>query len=683
MSSTDLNSTDKTLPSPMLSMSPALTSDLGKAEKLADKQAQDTQRVQSDIARRNASIEDTLKSLQQQKFDQKPPEFNPKEFQGQMPENDPVKSFGSIASIIGIMGSLLTKQPLTSALNASTAAMNAYRKNDVEAYQSAYEAWKTNTDFAFKRANWENERYRAAMEHYHNNQSQALAEARTLAAVNQDDIASATLQSGNIKNFVEIMDARERALTQGQAAARTAQDYGVRQGLKLEAVQERKKELGRPLTAVEKNEIYKLIDSTNNETAAQAGEEKRKTEEYDRKKTLLKDLRETPKYKDADPTEKARLESEIMEAKGETYSSIEKSRQAQRLYDAQDAAYKDWVEGPGKDAKPEIKAAMLNAMTRGKATDPLTVDKEMNNLKSMDERWSLYNQYTDSEAGKAASPEERARMLTEMTDPRYDLAKLKGVAANTDLPKATADFFAEGFLQNGYVPTIGYGKDGEAHKAQILSRAAELAISRGLTPGDLAVFREITKSEQTNSTKLTSSLSNLRSFENTAIKIGDDLLKIAAKTDLGGSPLWNKYRMYMRGEVAGDSDVKLFQSQIKTFATDVAKIITNPGLGGQLTDSARHEVDEFLGGNITLEALQKIHAQLRKDFTYRDQSLQSELDQVHQITADPTKAWNPRGGASGPTTAQRPAGAPENATQAPDGKWYSPDPNRPGKYLQW
>jgi hypothetical protein len=32
---------------------------------------------------------------------------------------------------------------------------------------------------------------------------------------------------------------------------------------------------------------------------------------------------------------------------------------------------------------------------------------------------------------------------------------------------------------------------------------------------------------------------------------------------------------------------------------------------------------------------------------------------------------------------QPPAGAPPDAKKAPDGKWYSPDPKRAGKYLQW
>jgi hypothetical protein len=50
-----------------------------------------------------------------------------------------------------------------------------------------------------------------------------------------------------------------------------------------------------------------------------------------------------------------------------------------------------------------------------------------------------------------------------------------------------------------------------------------------------------------------------------------------------------------------------------------------------------------------------------------------------------TAATGPGGGASVPSnsSAAPPAGAPQNAKQAPDGNWYVPDPNRPGKYLQF
>ena len=36
-----------------------------------------------------------------------------------------------------------------------------------------------------------------------------------------------------------------------------------------------------------------------------------------------------------------------------------------------------------------------------------------------------------------------------------------------------------------------------------------------------------------------------------------------------------------------------------------------------------------------------------------------------------------------PAAKSKPANAPADAKQAPDGEWYSPDPKRPGKYLKW
>ena len=49
----------------------------------------------------------------------------------------------------------------------------------------------------------------------------------------------------------------------------------------------------------------------------------------------------------------------------------------------------------------------------------------------------------------------------------------------------------------------------------------------------------------------------------------------------------------------------------------------------------------------------------------------------------PDAIANPKNYLGKKSAASAPSGAPDNAKQAPDGKWYSPDPTRPGKYLQW
>jgi hypothetical protein len=71
--------------------------------------------------------------------------------------SDPIANFGSIGSIFGLIASAFTKTPMTSALNASAAAMTAIHDHDEEGYKSAYEAWKENTSLALKRFGMERE----------------------------------------------------------------------------------------------------------------------------------------------------------------------------------------------------------------------------------------------------------------------------------------------------------------------------------------------------------------------------------------------------------------------------------------------------------------------------------------------------------------------------------------------
>lgn len=83
-----------------------------------------------------------------------PPPWNADE-ERRARETGPLEAFGSIGSIFGILASAFTKTPITSALNASAAAMTAIHNNDERAYKSAYEAWKENTALAIKRFDME------------------------------------------------------------------------------------------------------------------------------------------------------------------------------------------------------------------------------------------------------------------------------------------------------------------------------------------------------------------------------------------------------------------------------------------------------------------------------------------------------------------------------------------------
>ena len=51
--------------------------------------------------------------------------------------------------MIALIGSALTKRPLTTALNAGAQVMNAQKQNIDASNTQAYNTWKTNTDNAY------------------------------------------------------------------------------------------------------------------------------------------------------------------------------------------------------------------------------------------------------------------------------------------------------------------------------------------------------------------------------------------------------------------------------------------------------------------------------------------------------------------------------------------------------
>jgi len=66
-------------------------------------------------------------------------------------KHDLWEQFGSPGFLIAMLGSAFTAMPMVSALNGGAAAMNAINQGDLDAYDRAFEQWKTNTDLVMKR----------------------------------------------------------------------------------------------------------------------------------------------------------------------------------------------------------------------------------------------------------------------------------------------------------------------------------------------------------------------------------------------------------------------------------------------------------------------------------------------------------------------------------------------------
>lgn len=117
------------------------------------------------------------------------PQVNVQPWTQKPPQANPVKEFGSWASALGILAGALTKTPLASSLNASASAMSAIRKNDLDAYDKAYQAWKDNTDLALKQTEWAAKSYANALDVMKTDFTLGMTKWTTAATLAQDKAA--------------------------------------------------------------------------------------------------------------------------------------------------------------------------------------------------------------------------------------------------------------------------------------------------------------------------------------------------------------------------------------------------------------------------------------------------------------------------------------------------------------
>lgn len=95
---------------------------------------------------------------------------------------DPLKGFASLGGLIGVFGSLLSKQPLVSALNASASAMEALKKGNVEEYAAKVKEWSMHRDYVMQVEGNISKQYNAIFADKKLNYQEQAAERRALLA---------------------------------------------------------------------------------------------------------------------------------------------------------------------------------------------------------------------------------------------------------------------------------------------------------------------------------------------------------------------------------------------------------------------------------------------------------------------------------------------------------------------
>jgi hypothetical protein len=157
----------------------------------------------------------------------------------------------------------------------------------------------------------------------------------------------------------------------------------------------------------------------------------------------------------------------------------------------------------------------------------------------------------------------------------------------------------------------------------IINRAAQLI------PGlDVASAKADYAANTATLTQLEKQRAAIGAFEQTASKNIDIFLGTAGKVVDSGSPLANTYLRLATGKLLGSADQAQYDAARQVAINEIAKITSNPTLAGQLSDTARKEVEAFNPAGATLKQTVAVMRLLKRDMQNRTDALDEQIGAV-------------------------------------------------------
>lgn len=262
--------------------------------------------------------------------------------------------------------------------------------------------------------------------------------------------------------------------------------------------------------------------------------------------------------------------------------------------------------------------------------DPTDEQMQQQGLRQLQrERYAAEDKARADAASRAAVDDARqAQALGETIRHNKAVEGATAAAANdkTALTDKGVDIAALNYRKTGVMPPLGMGDKGT--RQRIINRAAELTapdIARIESIADIAGNKQDYAANTDSLKSLQKSRDAIGAFEQTAQKNIDVFLDVAGKVVDTGSPLANRLAREVSGSLLGSPDQAAYDAARQVATNEIAKITSNPTLAGQLSDSARHEVDAFNPRNATLAQTVRVMRLLKTEMTNRKEAMDAEI----------------------------------------------------------
>jgi hypothetical protein len=213
------------------------------------------------------------------------------------------------------------------------------------------------------------------------------------------------------------------------------------------------------------------------------------------------------------------------------------------------------------------------------------------------------------------------------------------VVAGGVLSGDALELAAQGYLMNGKFPTnLGRGKQGAMNTIRIMERAAALANESGMPAEETAINQIAGKAKSVALTQIVKDLAAIRPYNAMLEKNGDIAISLAEKAISTNAKLANRPINWLKQNASDNPDVAEFLAQARIVTTEAARVLNNPRLVGQLTDSARREMEAILNGDMPLESFTRVVRRLQSDGKNRVDAMVAERDSLKQSIRRPNAA---------------------------------------------
>lgn len=216
---------------------------------------------------------------------------------------------------------------------------------------------------------------------------------------------------------------------------------------------------------------------------------------------------------------------------------------------------------------------------------------------------------------------------------------------------------AQTYIATGQFPPTGRGADPAslAVRAAINAKVGAIAAESGLDEPTLRAFYKSNAASLGQQQKMYDAV---QGFMATADKNADLLAKSLEKITDIGSPLFNKPLRAFEKDVAGDPNLSQFATYIKSVQNEYGRIISQPNLAGQLTDSARHEASVLIDPNATVPQIVASIGALKNEGNNRLVSVGQQIQNIQKRMSTPGASSQPPSSEQAPIVWER----------GPDGK---------------